>query len=608
MKKFTLLFIVFILIVSCQTTNMPKTKMPADALVYTVDVNQRADDLFYVRLNPGQLDAENNIYQFASTAPGTYQVMDIGRYVRSFRAYDAHGDTLSVKHISTNQWKISEPEKVNEIRYTIAETWDTPVDSNYVYSMCGTSIERDHVFINGQAVFGYPSGMQKKPILIKYRYPKAWMLGTALQKKDRFYFAKDYDQLVDSPVLMGTLSSDSLDIRGAKVRVFTYSETGMIQSGQILSSIKNILNAAADFTNGLPVDHYTFLFHFEKNRFGGGAWEHSYSSDYTMPEDSLSALIKHGFRSTIAHEFFHIITPLNIHSDIVETFNFVKPVASRHLWLYEGTTEWAARIMQLRDGLTPLEDYLNILSEKLRRNEHYKANYSLVQLSLNSYSAAGQRQYGNIYAKGALTAGLLDIRLLELSHGKRGLREVINNLAHKFGPQHAFADSAFFNIFVGETYPEIKDFITRYIKGSEPLPIAEYFEKIGINYSPEQKTKHKEASLGLQMGMNGKREFLIEKADSALGAQGIRKGDVVLAYNNLMLKPVNLRHIFGELKTLPADSSFSLKIRRDKTEKTLRLHKVLKNKVNRFVFSLSDTPTPSQKNLRAAWLVNLKGR
>ena len=49
-----------------------------------------------------------------------------------------------------------------------------------------------------------------------------------------------------------------------------------------------------------------------------------------------------------AHEFFHIVTPLNIHSEIIEHFNFVTPVPSQHLWLYEGTTEWAAHAMQFR--------------------------------------------------------------------------------------------------------------------------------------------------------------------------------------------------------------------------------------------------------------------
>ncbi|MDX5436008.1 MAG: peptidase, partial [Pontibacter sp.] len=125
------------------------------ALTYTVNLNDRADDQFKVTLDVKGLSAENNIFQFAATAPGTYQTMDIGRFVKSFKAYDKKGRELEVKQISTNQWQLSKPEKVHRIAYQVAETWDTPVKENKVYWMCGTSLEQDHALINGQAVFGY---------------------------------------------------------------------------------------------------------------------------------------------------------------------------------------------------------------------------------------------------------------------------------------------------------------------------------------------------------------------------------------------------------------------------------------------------------------------
>ena len=110
------------------------------------------------------------------------------------------------------------------------------------------------------------------------------------------------------------------------------------------------------------------------------------------------------------------MTPLNIHSEIIEHFNFVTPVPSQHLWLYEGTTEWAAQAMQLRSGLKSPQDYLKKVIQKMRIDRaNFDSTYSLRELALTSYSDSGQAQYGNIYMRGALTAGLLDIRLLELS-------------------------------------------------------------------------------------------------------------------------------------------------------------------------------------------------
>jgi len=120
-------------------------------LTYRVDLTQRADDQFRVTLAVSGLTAANAIYQFASTAPGTYQVMDIGRYVREFEALDAGGKPVPTERVSVNQWRLSDPARVRTIRYRMAETWDTPVKEHQVYLMCGTSLEADHALINPHA-------------------------------------------------------------------------------------------------------------------------------------------------------------------------------------------------------------------------------------------------------------------------------------------------------------------------------------------------------------------------------------------------------------------------------------------------------------------------
>lgn len=92
-------------------------------------------------------------------------------------------------------------------------------------------------------------------------YPETWDIGPALNRDKQNYFtAEDYDHIVDSPILMGRLSRAELDINGSKIEIYTYSKTGKVQSEQILESVKDILLAAADFLDGLPVECYTFYF------------------------------------------------------------------------------------------------------------------------------------------------------------------------------------------------------------------------------------------------------------------------------------------------------------------------------------------------------------
>jgi predicted metalloprotease with PDZ domain len=449
-------------------------------LGYAIDVTDRADDTFRVTAWVSGLTPDNAVYQFAATAPGTYQVMDIGRFVRSFEAFDVAGKPVPVERVSPNQWKLGDAPRVRTIRYSIAETWDTKVDRHEVYLMCGTSIERDHVLINPHAVIGYPTGMQARPIRLRVEYPASWKVGTALERdRGGAYLAEDYDHLVDSPILLGRLSEAGTRVTGVPVRIFTYSKTDRIKSAQLLGAMDGMLQAAGRFLGKLPVDRYTFLYHFEDR--SAGAWEHSLSSEYVFQESEFTDSLGRYITDIAAHEFFHIVTPLNIHSEIIEHFNFVTPVPSQHLWLYEGTTEWAAHAMQLRSGLKSPEEYLKKVVQKMQIDRaKFDSTYSLRELALTSYSDSGQAQYANIYMRGALTAGLLDIRLLELSGGTRGLQDVIADLTRKYGKRRAFPEATLVDTIVAMTYPEIRDFFDRYVWESERLPIAEYYGKLGI--------------------------------------------------------------------------------------------------------------------------------
>ncbi len=449
-------------------------------LTYAIDLNDRADDLFKVTLTVEGLRAADSIYQFAATAPGTYQVMNIGRFVRSFRALDANGAEVPTERLGLNQWRLAEPVRVRTIRYSIAETWDTTVERDSVYLMCGTSLEADHVLLNPHAVIGYPAGLQAAPIRLRLRYPSGWKVGTALERDGAGDFRADsYDHLVDSPILAGRLSDARLMVTGVPIEIYVYSRTDRIRAGHLLAAMDDMLEAAGRFLGRLPVDRYTFLYHFEDRN--AGAWEHSLSSEYVFQESQFTDSLGRYLTDIAAHEFFHIVTPLNIHSEVIERFNFVTPVPSQHLWLYEGTTEWAAHAMQLRAGLKSPDQYLRTVLQKMLIDwAAFDSSYSLRELALTSYSDSGQKQYANIYMRGALTAGLLDIRLLELSGGRRGLQDVILELARRYGKRRAFPEATFVDTLVAMTNPEVRDFFARYVWESERLPIQEYYARLGI--------------------------------------------------------------------------------------------------------------------------------
>jgi predicted metalloprotease with PDZ domain len=457
-------------------------------LEYTIDVTKNTDTFFVTIDFPYSLSKNNKTYQFASTAPGTYQTQNIGRFVSDFKAFNKKGKEISLVSKEPNQYVISKPHKVKKISYKVAETFDTHVTSYPVYLMCGSSIENDHALINGHTMIGYFQGKQSDPIQIKLIGNDDWKTGTALPNNGDGFKANTFDHLVDSPILMGNLTYAETQVADTPIRIFTYSENGKFSSGALLENMKDMLNASNEFLIKLPVDNYTFLYYFINNPVGvTGAWEHSYSSEYVMAENEPTADYLKEVTDIASHEFFHIVTPLNIHSEVIENFNFVHPTPSQHLWLYEGVTEWASNILLYRGGVVDFDEYIkNSIRQKIIiTNSYFDKKWSLERIADESFNEEGAKQYGNIYYKGSLVAGYLDIRLLELSNGKRGLREVLLELVAKHGKGNPISEEGFFDELIKMTYPEIGDFIHDYIKNAEPLPHKEYLAKIGLDFSGE---------------------------------------------------------------------------------------------------------------------------
>ncbi len=477
-------------------TSLIAQKLPE--MRYTIDMTQ-STDTFNITLYPGKLK-EASTFQFASTAPGTYQTMNIGRLISDFKAFDKKGKALEVEKLSVNQYKISDPRKVHKLTYKVAETFDTPLSEYPIYPMAGSSLEEDHALINVHTMLGYFHGLQKSPLTLTLKGRDGWEVGTALSENKGVYKATDYDHAVDSPILLGKLTRASTRIADTEVEIYTYSQNDKISSDRLLESMSSMLQATRDFLIDLPVDRYTFLYHFATDTRGAtGAWEHSYSSEYTLIENDFNTPQQVQAVTDIAsHEFFHIVTPLNIHSEIVEEFNFVKPTPSVHLWLYEGVTEWASNILLYRAGELTLDEYLmgSVRQKILVNQQVFNSDWSLRKLAEESFTTEGSRQYGNIYFKGSLIGNLLDIRLLELSDGKMGLRELLLDLIEKYGKGKPVSEATFFDDLAAMTYPEIRQFFDDYVLGNKELPLTEYFAKVGIQIEGTLVKKMEEMSPG----------------------------------------------------------------------------------------------------------------
>ncbi|SFH00695.1 M61 family metallopeptidase [Pontibacter chinhatensis] len=586
----------------------------------TVDLANAQNDRVQVTVQAPAITRNDIVYNMPKIVPGTYSVSDFGKFVNDFKAYNAKGDTLAVERLDTNRWKISNATQLDRITYWVDDTFDASKREDVVFEPGGTNIEEGKNFlINPFGFIGYFDDLKQVPYTLNVTKPEGFYGSTPLvaaattDKQDTFELP-NYVELADSPLMYNLPDTTIIDLGGTDVLVSVYSPSGRVTSGPIAANVKSILEAQRSYLGGtLPVDKYAFLIYVPERvgKSGSfGALEHSYSSVYflpEMPEEQFSSTI----RDVAAHEFFHIVTPLNVHSEEIGNFDFINPKMSKHLWLYEGVTEYFATHVQLYEGLYDMETFLDKIRDYILTSKtYYNDTLPFTEMSANVLDKYAN-EYGNVYQKGALIGMVLDVRLRELSQGKYSLRDLMLDLSKTYGKENAFKDDELFDKITELTYPEIRDFFARYVEGSEPLPLEETFRKVGILYQP--KGQQEIISYGSFAPGYDEETGKIKVADTtdmdAFGRKiGFRNNDLLLAFNGTEITPANIRQLISEdLQNMKPGEKLTFTVGRlnekgEMKEKKLKGRATAIKREQQHLLKPDPMATPEQLQLRNAWL------
>lgn len=528
---------------------------------YSIDLNDVQFDRVKVILEPPKIEESEATYQFPSIVPGTYAIYDFGRFIESFKVYDDKGDTISYKRKDINTYIISNPQKIKKIEYWVSDTWDTNDMEKFVFEPGGTNIQVGKNFVlNNYGFFGYFRNYQMLPFEVfvkkpKGFYPSCGLENLIIEDEQDIIRTTSYNELVDSPIMYCLPDTTTIQVAEAKVLVSVYSPNKLISSSTIARNIEAVLQAQKDYLGGsLPVNKYAFIIYLtsEPTKSNAtGALEHSYSSMYVLMEGD-STTIAQGVRDVAAHEFFHIVTPLTIHSEEIGNFDFNEPKMSQHLWFYEGLTEYSAHHVQVKYGLIDFQTFFTVIRDKMTEaQEYYNDTLSFTVMSkevLDKY----HKEYQNVYAKGMLISMCLDILLRYESNGNYGIQNLVKDLQSKYGKNKSFKDDELFNDIEKFTSSEIRKFLDQYVAGNKPLPFDKIFDKVGMTYSARVETK--EISMGgMGMGLNLETNRLVitdlEDINEFGKKMKYKIGDELLSFNGEAINGKNFAEIFERFFT-----------------------------------------------------------
>ena len=586
-----------------------------------IDLTASKEDRLHVVMNLPDIQEDTVEFHLPKIVPGTYRISDFGRFVHTFNAFDHLENALEVSEISTNRWLISG--KPSRVEYWIDDTFDRMegYDEDFIFEPGGTSFEADrNVFVlNNFGIIGYIDGYKEVPFELSIIHSKDTYGATALEKNVQndtldIYFAADYNFLVDGPIMYNQPDTLTKNIAGAEILISVFSPQKVVSAHDIMENIEDLMVAQSNYLGGtLPVKKYAYLIYlldYESLSKAMGALEHSYSSFYTLPE-SVADQLPQFVRDVAAHEFFHIVTPLSIHSEQIHNFNYITPEMSQHLWLYEGVTEYNSIHMQVQQGLYGIETFLEEIQEKITNASTYPL-ISFTKMSQKILEPEFKDMYRNVYEKGALIGVCLDLALIKYSKSTLNLAGLLKQLSHKYGKENAFKDNEFIDVITAMTYPEIGTFFNRYVQGIEPLPVEEYLSWAGI--SMREGGEKKLALWGnFKLGLNDNNQIIALATDNldAFGTQiGFQENDVFYKLNGNELNLKTWRNLLYDFQeNTIAGSKVKIELIREIKGKTKIIKRKAKAETYQYQYPdeliIAKEATPQENKTRTYWINGL---
>jgi predicted metalloprotease with PDZ domain len=620
MKKL-ILSVIFALSAYSNVANAQK-KVATNEVKVTIDLNQVKNDKVMVTITPPTFTKNEVVFHFPKTVPGTYSTDNYGKLVDNLKAFDKNGNELVTSKTDDNSWNIPNAKSVAKITYWVNDTYDSESGKGFgkedIFSPAGTNIlEGENFVVNNHGFVGFfedKIALTEIPYTLTILHPAKLYGASSLIDTDKsdtvdVFKASRYFDLTDNPIMYAKPDYETFTVDGMEIFFSVYSPTGVHTAKSLLPDLEKTMRAQKAFLGSINSNkRYTVILYLsdanKNDAKGFGALEHHTSTTVCFPDAMPTEALGEQIKDVVSHEFFHIVTPLSIHSKEIQYFDYTNPKMSEHLWMYEGVTEYFANIFQVNQGLIDADEFYQRMSGKISNASSLNDTMSFTEMSANVLVEPYKDQYLNVYEKGALIGMCIDIIIREKSNGDRGILDLMKKLSQEYGVSKPFNDNELFGKITQLTYPEVGEFLKTYVAGTTPIPYEVYFAKMGV-------TKQKVSVPGnpflkdmstpfITVNPNTKEILVIPGSDlnDFMNNLGLKGGDVLVSINDKGYNLDNIYEMIMESQNWKTDDAINFKIKRDGVEKTIA-GKVKLSFMEVEGYKHTDT---SKEKLNNAWL------
>ncbi|MCA1920297.1 peptidase M61 [Flavobacterium piscis] len=587
MKKIFYTLALAVTLWSCKTGS---SSGAANVVGVNIDLIDVKEDKVLVTVTPPQIKTDEVIYSIPKTVPGTYSTDNYGKFSDDFKAFDAKGNPLTVKRIDDNSWSISNAKSLKKVTYLVGDTFDTEKGTGFgnddVFSPAGTNINAGINFmVNTHGFVGYFQDKLNVPYKVTITHPETLWGATSMNDEDAsntsdVFTTPRYAVLVENPIMYSKPDYTTFNVNGMDILIAVYSPTGKFTAESITPEMKTMMTAQKNFLGKVnATKKYTVLLYLSSmakdDAHGFGALEHPTATTVVLPESMPKEKLVESMKDVVSHEFFHIVTPLTVHSKEIQYFDYNAPKMSEHLWMYEGVTEYFANLFQINQGLIDEAEFYTRIADKIEQAKGLNDTMSFTVMSKNVLEQPYKDQYLNVYQKGALIGMCIDIIIREKSNGERGILDLMHKLANEYGVEKPFNDDELFAKITQLTYPEVGEFLTKYVQGTTPIPYDFYLAKVGVGKASEK--------VPGSIFIKGQNPYItIDKATKVISVRkdldlnvffsnlNLKAGDQILTVNEKTYNLDNIYDLITESENWKENDPITIKIKRDGKEQTIK--------------------------------------
>jgi predicted metalloprotease with PDZ domain len=533
------------------------TSVPAPApIVYTLSFAHAAQHWIDVEARIPVERAPLELYMAVWT-PGSYLVREFARHVENLQASDSGGGALAVRKTRKNRWAVDGAAPgVVTLRYQVYAN-EPSVQGNYA--------DAGFAMLNGAANFITVAGADRRRYEVRLALPRAWKesISGLPGAGEHAYVAKDFDELLDSPVYAGNAPIHEFVVDGKKHFLVNEGEGPMWDGPASAKDVQKIVEEYSRMWGGLPYDRYVF---FNMLLEGGGGLEHknstwmisskwAYANTVAPPPQEepgagggMQRANRLNWLGLVSHEYFHLWNVKRLRPVELGPFDYENENYTRSLWLAEGVTSYYGTIALARTKQATVAQTLQSFSGSIAQLQSTPGRL-VSSVEANSYDAwikfyrADENSANTVisyYTKGELAGLLLDAKIRQATSDAKSLDDVMRLAYRRYSGEHGYTPEQFRAVASEVAGTDLSAWFHDTLETAKELDYGPLLDWYGLRFrAPQTRTG---AAPRWKTGLrtrtdNGRLLVTTVLRDTPGEAAGFNAGDEILAVNGYRVRP-----------------------------------------------------------------------